>query len=619
MRARFFKLDPLKILALMDQLGGRIRQLTVDYDEVNAFIREKKAAGAEQKEGFLARLKKYREISAYAAKLNAVTVEDKVRMACGENGAAPVLPVKSFGKGQIIFREGDESPYMYQIHGGSVAIFSKYGTPAEVKLTTLYTNDFFGEMGLISKEARSATAVVEENETVLECIRAEDLEAQREGKMNPEQMMEWIQYIFRNMDDAVLLTGSNGKVLYANPAADRLFGLDVFGYDRIWDAIPYSEENDAFIQLFIDGCMEKKSLRSLVDYVNREGQRFHLHVTLSCETEDANLALIVIHDLTSLIKVHSAFERYTYPEIADYVLTSPDGEKQGGKQRDVSVLMSDLRGFTAMTGRLSSDRPIAMLNHYFGEMAAVIQRHQGTVIEFLGDGIFVVFGAPQELPDHAAEAVRCAVEMQNALLDVNTWNREHGYPELEMGIGVNSGLAVVGNIGSEHKMKYGCMGETVNLAGRLESLCLGGEVCVTESTRKKIREDLKTLLESSFMPKGGKEELKYYSVAGIGNVCRLDRAAGEICWRKLREGREFVFYLLDGKIVDPEPHAGVMTEVSEDEKFGMLTTDSILRPPQDLMIRIGGLEAYAKVTHCGERGCSVGFTMKPEGFGELLR
>lgn len=268
----------------------------------------------------------------------------------------------------------------------------------------------------------------------------------------PDIDMEKIRYILTNMEDAVCVTGMDGGLLYANPAATKLFGLDARKHPKIWEAIPFVEENDALIQLFIDGITEStKSIHSLVDYVNNEGMLFNLHVTLTCETDDSGMILIVIHDLTSLTKVHSAFERYTSPEIADYVLSTPGGSKQGGQDRDVSILMSDLRGFTAMSTRLSSGDLITMLNHYFGIMADVIRRHGGTIIEFLGDGIFVVFGAPRELPDHATAAVSCAVEMQNAMDSVNAWNLEQGYPGLEMGIGINSGLVVVGNIGSDRK------------------------------------------------------------------------------------------------------------------------------------------------------------------------
>ena len=172
----YFDKQPDKIMALMNQLGNRLRELTAEYDEVNAFIREKKTAGAEKKEGFFARLKKYREISLLGSKLTGCTAEDQLVQKYSARAAEAALPVNSYSRGQIIFREGDLGVYMFQIHAGSVGIYSNYGKTGESRLTTLFTNSFFGEMGLVAKEARSATAVVEEDDTVLECIRAEDLE-----------------------------------------------------------------------------------------------------------------------------------------------------------------------------------------------------------------------------------------------------------------------------------------------------------------------------------------------------------------------------------------------------------------------------------------------------------
>jgi CRP-like cAMP-binding protein len=174
---QYFKEQPDKILALMKQIGNRIRSLTEEYDEVNAFIKEKNEAGAEKKEGFFAKLKKYREISILASKNVGSTLEDVMAMKeFGQKEKTP-LQVMSFKKGQIIFREGDTGNYMYAVHSGTVGIYVNYGAREETKLTTLYADSFFGEMSLISDEPRSATAVIEENDTTLEIIRADDLEA----------------------------------------------------------------------------------------------------------------------------------------------------------------------------------------------------------------------------------------------------------------------------------------------------------------------------------------------------------------------------------------------------------------------------------------------------------
>ena len=114
-------------------------------------------------------------------------------------------------------------------------------------------------------------------------------------------------------------------------------------------------------------------------------------------------------------------------------------------------------------------------------MVSVIEENHGTVVGFLGDGMLVLFGAPEHDPDHADHAVACAIEMQNAMPAVNEVNRREGMPELEMGIGINSGIAVVGNIGSPQRMSYGCIGETLNLTGRTEGLtriaqCAGANI-----------------------------------------------------------------------------------------------------------------------------------------------
>ena len=261
---------------------------------------------------------------------------------------------------------------------------------------------------------------------------AEIPEQDNRSELSAEQM----NYILKSMNEAVCLTNLEGEVTYANRAAEKLFGIRAEDRQKIWEAIPFESKNDALIQLFIDGVMEKKgSMRSMVDYLNREGDLFHLYVNLTCDPSEAGVFVIVINNLTQLINAHSAFARYTSPEIANYVLTAPEGQKQGGQEREVSILMSDLRGFTAMSTHLESTDLITLLNHYFEAMSAVISRYGGTVIEFLGDGIFVVFGAPSEMQDHASRAVGCAVDMQNAMAEVNAWNREQGYPELAMGIG----------------------------------------------------------------------------------------------------------------------------------------------------------------------------------------
>ena len=179
---QYFKEAPERILAIMKQLSARIRTLTEEYDEVTAFLQDRQTGEAQKKSGFTDRLKKYLEASRVFGKYFGTTDRDAVVASAGSLDNSP-LPIRVCHRGQLIFREGDEARTMFAVHGGAVGIYTNYGTALEKKLTTLYANSFFGEMGMIDQEPRSATAVVEEDGTILESIGPEDL--QKLFEVNP--------------------------------------------------------------------------------------------------------------------------------------------------------------------------------------------------------------------------------------------------------------------------------------------------------------------------------------------------------------------------------------------------------------------------------------------------
>ena len=157
--------------------------------------------------------------------------------------------------------------------------------------------------------------------------------------------------------------------------------------------------------------------------------------------------------------IRETFGRYTSDDIVGVLLDLPEGLKLGGEKRQVTLLMSDLRGFTALAERLEATQVVALLNHYLSAMVEIIQRTGGTIDEIIGDAILVLFGAPVAMPDAAQRAVRCALEMQKAMREVNEYNFQMGWPEIEMGIGLHTGEVVVGNIGSTKRSKYGVVGQ----------------------------------------------------------------------------------------------------------------------------------------------------------------
>jgi adenylate cyclase len=180
--------------------------------------------------------------------------------------------------------------------------------------------------------------------------------------------------------------------------------------------------------------------------------------------------------------IRKVFGRYLTNEVVANLLENPEALKLGGERRKITILTSDLRGFTAISEQLPPEEVVKILNVYLHNMADVIGKYYGTIDEFMGDGILVLFGAPTAREDDAVRAVACAVDMQLAMDNVNEKMTDWGLPLLEMGIAINTGEVVVGNIGSETRTKYGIVGSHVNLTYRIESYTVGGQIFISEST-----------------------------------------------------------------------------------------------------------------------------------------
>jgi PAS domain S-box-containing protein len=219
--------------------------------------------------------------------------------------------------------------------------------------------------------------------------------------------------------------------------------------------------------------------------------------------------------------IRETFGRYLTDEVVSTVLESPTGLQIGGEKRKVTMLMSDLRGFTSMSERLPPARVVTMLNRYLTAMVEVIKKYHGTIDEFIGDAIFVLFGAPTWQEDDAQRAVACAVAMQLAMDGVNAQNKKEDLPQLEMGIGIHTGQVVLGNIGSSERMKYGVVGSHVNLTSRVQSYTVGGQILISETTRQDVGRILKPGRQMEIRAKGIEYPINIYEVLGIGGKHKL--------------------------------------------------------------------------------------------------
>ncbi len=255
--------------------------------------------------------------------------------------------------------------------------------------------------------------------------------------------------------------------------------------------------------------------------------------------------------------IKKTFGQYLSDDVVDTILQSPEGASLGGEKRVITTLMSDLRGFTAVAESLPAENVVGIINNYLEVMTGIIFKYRGTIEEFIGDGILAVFGAPLLRDDDAKRAVACAVEMQLAVEKVNRRNQDAGYPEMQMGIGINTGEVVVGNIGSSRRTKYGVVGSNVNLTFRIESYSIGGQVLISDSTRKECGPILRIVNRMDVMPKGFKKSITIYEIGGIyGDYNLLLPKKKESRLLELEKSLNVKFSILSGKHADTKPYKG---------------------------------------------------------------
>ena len=290
-------------------------------------------------------------------------------------------------------------------------------------------------------------------------------------------------------------------------------------------------------------------------------------------------------------EIRATFGRYLSNAVVDELMSSAEKRNLGGERRHLTFLVSDLRGFTALSAALQPEQVIDILNRCLEGMLQTIARHDGTVDEIQGDGMLVFFGAPLARGDESGRAVACAIDMQNELVRFNHEQQRRGLPPLAMGIGIHCGDVVVGNIGSEQRAKYGAVGSAINLAYRIESATTGGQVLVSEAIREALTASL--LVRDSFIIqfKGIAEPIRLYSVEGLqGEVDhRMPRTAATQPLHRLTRPVEIRMAVLDGKSVPREASVVRMTAIGED-RIELRLPDGVA-PNRDVKLTLRGPEA----------------------------
>lgn len=219
-------------------------------------------------------------------------------------------------------------------------------------------------------------------------------------------------------------------------------------------------------------------------------------------------------------RVRNLFSRFISPEMVDQMMMTQDLNSLN-KRADLSIIFSDIRGFTTLSEKMTPEEVVAMLNPYLEAMSKVIYTHGGTVDKYEGDAIIAFFGEPVPYKDHAARAIRASLDMRKALIDLKeSWAKEGRHSQIEMGIGINSGEVFVGLLGSEQRINYTVIGDNANLASRLQDLtkAYAWPILISESTYQQVKDEFDTELADAVTVKGKTKPVNVYKVIGRKNA-----------------------------------------------------------------------------------------------------
>lgn len=247
--------------------------------------------------------------------------------------------------------------------------------------------------------------------------------------------------------------------------------------------------------------MSKSDLKARIEELEQENERLR--------------NALATYDRT----MRSTVSPYVTDEVFHEIVRGQTGEMIVGERRVVTMMFTDLRGSTELSEKLSPTDFMSLLNHYLRDMIEIINAWEGNILSFVGDAIVVVYGAPRPNDQAARQAIASAVSMQRRMPYVNDWGAERGFPPLSMGIGIHTGEAILGNVGSEVRMKYDMIGRNVNLASRIEGFTRGGQILVSTETLEAAGPSVVENVEGAcwVSPKGIREPVLVHDIIGIGN------------------------------------------------------------------------------------------------------
>jgi adenylate cyclase len=322
-------------------------------------------------------------------------------------------------------------------------------------------------------------------------------------------MKNYNESILKSTSNGIVTLDAEGRIVTANDAAETLLGLSrALMIDRYAGEVFQAANGWIIDSLAKTQATGETALAIDAELARGDGGAATVNLTAMplIDATDARIgSMLVLEDITEEKRVRSTMSRYMSKEIADQLLSGGDLEL-GGKEQKVTVMFTDVRSFTSIAEALGPRETVSLLNEYFTEMVDVIFQHGGILDKYMGDGIMALFGAPLVGPNDADNAVAVADAMMLRLAELNVRRVAAGHAALEIGVGFSTGATVVGNIGSVRRLDYTVIGDTVNLASRLEGATkqYGAKILLSEMTVRELKKPA-TLRELDLIRVKGKD------------------------------------------------------------------------------------------------------------------
>ncbi|MBF0407682.1 MAG: GAF domain-containing protein [Candidatus Riflebacteria bacterium] len=341
-------------------------------------------------------------------------------------------------------------------------------------------------------------------------------------------MKKYLEAMLSSLSNGVITLDHKRRVVKCNPVSAKIFG----------HKNPEDLQGNNFAELLgcdntnilkeVEKVFECKQSNSLydVDYRKPCGEKISLNIAAVPLMDDAGNSLgivLVTEDITKEKRVKSNLTRYMSKDLVEKLTSGNDRLELGGTKREVTILFSDIRGYTSLTEKLGPNEIVEMLNEYFTHMVDAIFKYDGVLDKFIGDAIMAVFGAPVVFPDHALKSVNAALEMKTALEGFNAERIARGKVPIQIGIGISTGEVLCGNIGSDKRMEYTSIGDGVNLSSRLESATklYRAMTLLSEFTYEQVKGHVFTRELDFIRVKGKRKPVRIYQLLGQAG-CILD-------------------------------------------------------------------------------------------------